>query len=150
MDYKAFESAIKTFFENNYATYAATKNNNLTYTVIVTRGFPDGDVSGQVNLFLFPGDYQYESLTNDSRLMAMPLKIFLLLKNMEKNSATCLDYIRDYASALHDMLEANNTMSGTIDQCVMTSLEFFDEVEGFSGSVGYEAVITCFAEIQGV
>lgn len=52
MDYKAFEGAIKTFFENNYATYAATKNNNLTYTVHVTRGYPDGDISGQVNLFL--------------------------------------------------------------------------------------------------
>lgn len=149
MDYKAFENAIKTFFENNYATYAATQNNVLTFSVIVSNGFPDGDVSGQVNLFLMPVNYYFEELTNDSKLMQAELKVFLLLKQLKVNSATMADYLRDYASALHDLIYANNTMSGTVDKSLITNIDFYDEVEGFDGSKGYEATILLLAEVQG-
>ena len=148
MDYKAFESAIQTFFSTNYATYAATQNNLLTFTVHVSKGFPDGDISGQVNLFLLPMNYSFEELTNDSKLMQFEMKAFLLLKNMEVNSSTAADYLRDYASALHNMVYENNTMGGAVDKSLISNIEFFDEVEGFEGSKGYEATILLLAEVQ--
>ena len=149
MDYKAFEDNIKNFFSNNYKTYAQAKNNNLSYTVIVNKGFPVGDISGQVNLFLLPMQYQYEELTNDSKLMQFEMKVFLLLKQLQKNSTTMAEYLRDYASALYNMIYGNNTLGGAVDKSLIANIEFFDEVEGFEGSKGFEANILLLAEVQG-
>lgn len=149
MDYNIFEDSIISFFSNSYNTYATTENNALTYKIIVSKGFPDGDISGQVNLFVFPMQYQYGELTNNSKLLQFDMKLFLLLKNMEKNSATVAEYLRDYASALHDLINADNTLGNVVDKSIIINIEFFDEVEGFEGSKGFEASITLLAEVQG-
>lgn len=149
MDYNAFEDNIKNFFSNNYKTYALEKNNALAYNIIVSKGFPDSDTSGQVKLFLLPMQYQYSELTNDSKLMQFEMKIFLLLKQLGKNSTTMSEYLRDYASALHNMIYGKNTLGGAVDKSLIANIEFFDEVEGFEGSKGFEANILLLAEVQG-
>lgn len=149
MDFNTFENNLVDFFDDNYKTYAKKINENLIYDIIINKDFPDGDISGQVNLFILPLQYRYEELTNDSKLMQFEAKIFLLLKQLKVNSEIINEYLRDYATALFDMIYEKNTLSNIVDKSLITDIVFYDEVEGFEYSKAYEASILLLAEIQG-
>lgn len=149
MDFNTFENNLVDFFDDNYKTYAKKINENLIYDIIINKDFPDGDISGQVNLFILPLQYRYEELTNDSKLMQFEAKIFLLLKQLKVNSEIMNEYLRDYATALFDMIYEKNTLSNIVDKSLITDIVFYDEVEGFEYSKAYEASILLLAEIQG-
>lgn len=149
MDFNSFEENLADFFDDNFKAYAQAVNNKLSYDIIINKDFPDGDISGQVNFFLLPLRYKYDELTNNSKIMQFEMKIFLLLKQLKVNSKIMGEYLRDYATALFNLIYAKNTLSNIVDKSIITDIQFYDEVEGFEYSKGFEASILLLAEIQG-
>lgn len=149
MDFNSFEENLADFFDDNFKAYAQAVNNKLSYDIIINKDFPDGDISGQVNFFLLPLQYKYDELTNNSKIMQFEMKIFLLLKQLKVNSKIMGEYLRDYATALFNLIYAKNTLSNIVDKSIITDIQFYDEVEGFEYSKGFEASILLLAEIQG-
>jgi hypothetical protein len=140
MDYQTKEDEIVEYIKNNF--------NNFTDKPInyYLNEFLDLDQYKYNSSIWFSfDDYNYQELTNESRLETCNLRIFIVVRNEKENELHTL--LRNYASAFYNMFEASvYNFGGIIDMGLITAVNFYDAVEGDKSKKLAEITMTLVRE----
>jgi hypothetical protein len=131
MDYQEKEDLIVNYIKSYFNAFLPEEGVPLMKHFV--NEFLDFDKHGYDNTIFFQFDnYDYEELTFNSKLESCNMQIFIVVRNDKEQALH--ERLRRYSSAFWDMFEASRySFSGIVDIGMITSVNFFDAVEGNSG-----------------
>jgi hypothetical protein len=140
MDYQTKENDIVEYIENNFNNFTDKPINHYL------NEFLDLDqYKYDSSLWFSFDDYNYQELTNESRLETCNLRIFIMVRNEKENELHTR--LRNYASAFYNMFENSiYNFGGIIDMGLITSVNFYDAVEGDKNKKLVEITMTLIRE----
>jgi hypothetical protein len=127
MDFRLKENEITEYVENNFNSNVPEDVNHIEHFI---NEFLDFDHYVYDNTLFFQFDnYDYEELTNQSRLETCNMRIFIVVRNGREKELH--ERLRDYVTAFYTMFEKSvYNLGGIVDTGMITAVGFYDAVEG--------------------
>jgi hypothetical protein len=131
MNYQEKEDLIIAYVEDHFNEFAS--DSTVPPVKHFINEFLDFDKYNYDNSLFFQFDnYAYEELTLSSKLETGNMRIFIVVRN--DTERVLHERLRQYASSFWNMFEASRySFSGIVDIGTISSVNFFDAVEGNSG-----------------
>lgn len=153
MDYEKFIKDILTYLELNLPDELAiieTENPDLVLPIpdLYIEDIPDTDRSESVILFLLVPDYNYEELSNESKMLSTDIEIYMTFKNIKGKSDVQLGQIaKRYAKAVYSLINKQPSVGISGGYGIVTSSHYYNAVEGFASAKAIKLMIKFVAEI---
>jgi hypothetical protein len=143
MDYQNKENEIVEFIGNNFNKYLIENSNPVEHFI---NEFLDLDQYNYNASVWFDFDsYNYQELTNESRLETCNMRIFIVVRNETEKKLH--KYLRDYTSTLYGLFEKTGyNFGGIADYGLITDIRFYGAVEGDKNKKLSEVTFTLVRE----
>ena len=127
MNYRLKENEIVDYVKDNFNQYLLEDRDPIEHFI---NEFLDLDHYLYDNALFFQFDnYNYEDLTNQSRLETCGMRIFIVVRNGPEKALH--ERLRDYATTFYTMFEESvYNFEGAVDTGMITETDFYDAVEG--------------------
>jgi hypothetical protein len=127
MNYQEKENGIVEYVKNNFNKYATDAEETINHFLNEFLDF-DRYVYNNALFFNFE-NYNYEELTNTTRLENSNMRIFIVVRGDTESKLH--EKLRTFASTFYTMFESSKyNFEGIVDYGMITAVNFFDAVEG--------------------
>jgi hypothetical protein len=141
MNYQEKENAIVSYVEDNFNTF----NDNLRLEHFINEFLDLDQYNFNSSLWFSFDGYTYEDLTNQSKLETSTLRVFIVVRNDKEKDLH--ERLRSYAGSFYNMfVESGLNFGGAVDTGIITSVNFYDAVEGDKGKKLCELALSLLKE----
>jgi hypothetical protein len=140
VDYQNKEDEIVEFVKNNFNEFTEKPINHFLNEYLDLDQYKYDS-----SLWFSFDDYNYQELTNQSRLETCNLRVFVVVRNDKENELHTK--LRGYASSFYNMFENSvYNFGGVVDMGLITGVNFYDAVEGDKSKKLAELTMTLVRE----